>query len=233
MPVLSTWLEAPWGQGSCLFCSLSPYCFGFPGGTSGKESAFQCGRCGRLGFEPWSGRSPGGGNGWATEHVLLCSDPLSCLVISDSANPWTVAHQAPLSLGFSRQEHRSGLPFPFPGIFPTQGSNPHLLCLLHWHWVTWEALTPGAQPVYLLNEQGHERVSTRRRREGLRYKERMMNSKPDTLRTKTTSPSAWITFTGVGHGTRSAEPSLWHQALTSFSGHWITRCHNQQQRCCL
>ena len=33
-------------------------------------------------------------------------------VIPDSATPWTVAHQAPLSLGFSRQEHWSGLPFP-------------------------------------------------------------------------------------------------------------------------
>ena len=31
------------------------------------------------------------------------------------ANPWTVAQQAPLSMGFSRQEYRSGLPFPSPG----------------------------------------------------------------------------------------------------------------------
>ena len=30
--------------------------------------------------------------------------------------PWTVSHQAPLSMGFSRQEHWSGLPFPPPGI---------------------------------------------------------------------------------------------------------------------
>ena len=30
------------------------------------------------------------------------------------ATPWTVAHQAPLSIGFSRQEHWSGLPFPSP-----------------------------------------------------------------------------------------------------------------------
>ena len=37
--------------------------------------------------------------------------------------------QAPLSMGFSRQEYWSGLPLP-PGIFPTQGSNLHLLCLL-------------------------------------------------------------------------------------------------------
>ena len=32
--------------------------------------------------------------------------------------PWTIAHQAPLSMGFSRQEHWSGLPVPFPGDEP-------------------------------------------------------------------------------------------------------------------
>ena len=45
---------------------------------------------------------------------------------------WTVACQAPLSMGFSRQEQWSGLPCPPPGDLPTQGSNPCLLCLLHW-----------------------------------------------------------------------------------------------------
>ena len=40
--------------------------------------------------------------------------------------PWTVAHQAPLSMGFSRQEYWGGLPFPSPGDFPTQGLNPGL-----------------------------------------------------------------------------------------------------------
>ena len=34
--------------------------------------------------------------------------------MSDSVTPWTVAHQAPLSVGFSRQEYWSGLPFPSP-----------------------------------------------------------------------------------------------------------------------
>ena len=34
--------------------------------------------------------------------------------MSDSATPQTAAHQAPLSLGFSRQDHWSGLPFPSP-----------------------------------------------------------------------------------------------------------------------
>ena len=46
--------------------------------------------------------------------------------------PWTVAHQAPLCMGFPRGEYWSGLPFPTPGIFPTHGLNPWLLCLLHW-----------------------------------------------------------------------------------------------------
>ena len=34
--------------------------------------------------------------------------------------PWTVAYQAPLSIGFSRQEYWSGLPFPSPGARPNQ-----------------------------------------------------------------------------------------------------------------
>ena len=41
------------------------------------------------------------------------------------ANPWTAAHQAPLSMGFSRPEHRSYHAL-LQGIFPTQGSHPGL-----------------------------------------------------------------------------------------------------------
>ena len=40
------------------------------------------------------------------------------------ATPWTAAHQAPLSMGFSRQEYRSGLPFPSPGDLPNPGIEP-------------------------------------------------------------------------------------------------------------
>ena len=40
------------------------------------------------------------------------------------ATPWTVARQAPLSMGFSRQEYWSGLPFPPPGDLPTPGIEP-------------------------------------------------------------------------------------------------------------
>ena len=41
-----------------------------------------------------------------------------------SAIPWTAACQAPLSMGFSRQEYWSGLPFPPPGDFPNPGTEP-------------------------------------------------------------------------------------------------------------
>ena len=40
------------------------------------------------------------------------------------AAPWTAAHQASLSVGFSRQEYWSGLPFPFPGDLPHPGTEP-------------------------------------------------------------------------------------------------------------
>ena len=49
----------------------------------------------------------------------LVSKP--CLTLCD---PWTVAHQAPPSMGFSRQEYWSGLPFPFPGYLPDPGIEP-------------------------------------------------------------------------------------------------------------
>ena len=41
--------------------------------------------------------------------------------MSNSATPWTEVHQAPLSMGFSRQEHWSGLPCSPPGDLPNQG----------------------------------------------------------------------------------------------------------------
>ena len=45
------------------------------------------------------------------------------------APPWTVVHQASLSMGFPRQEYGVSCHFLLQGIFPTQGSNPHLP---HW-----------------------------------------------------------------------------------------------------
>ena len=45
-------------------------------------------------------------------------------MLNFSATPWTVAHQAPLSMGFPRQEYWSGLPFPSPGNLPYPGTKP-------------------------------------------------------------------------------------------------------------
>ena len=53
------------------------------------------------------------------ECVCVC---VSCSVVSDSVTPWTVAHQAPLSMEFSRQEYWSGLLFPSPGDLPNPGN---------------------------------------------------------------------------------------------------------------
>ena len=49
----------------------------------------------------------------------------SCSVVSDSlVTTWTIAHQAPWSMGFSRQESWSKLPFPPPGDLPNLGIKP-------------------------------------------------------------------------------------------------------------
>ena len=57
--------------------------------------------------------------------------------------PWTVAYQVPPSMGFSRQEYWSGLPFPSPGDLPNPGTEPGSPALQA------DALTPeppGKQP---------------------------------------------------------------------------------------
>ena len=51
--------------------------------------------------------------------VLSCFSRVRLFV-----TPWTVAHEAPLSMGFPRQEYWSGLPFPSPGDLPDPGMEP-------------------------------------------------------------------------------------------------------------
>ena len=50
--------------------------------------------------------------------LCLC---VSCSGMSDSATPWTLAHQVLLSMKFSRQQYWSGLPFPSLGNLPDSG----------------------------------------------------------------------------------------------------------------
>ena len=55
------------------------------------------------------------------------------------ATPWTVAHQAPPSMEFSRQEYWSGLPFPSPGDLPNLGIEP-------WSPTLWADALPSEPP---------------------------------------------------------------------------------------
>ena len=55
-------------------------------------------------------------------HACVCAQPCSCVWLF--VTPWTVARQAPLSMGFSRQEYRSGLPCPSPGDLPDPRIEP-------------------------------------------------------------------------------------------------------------
>ena len=74
--------------------------------------------------------------------VCMCSVTKSC---STLWTPWTVACQAPLSMGFSRQEYWSGLPFPSPGDLPNPGikftspESPALASRFFTTSATWEA----------------------------------------------------------------------------------------------
>ena len=58
------------------------------------------------------------------------------------AIPWTIAHQAPLSMGFSRQEYRSGLSWPSPGDLPNPGIKPVSL-MLYWQTGSLPLAPPG------------------------------------------------------------------------------------------
>ena len=60
--------------------------------------------------------------------VCVCAC-VSVLVTWSFANPWTVACQVPLSIGFSWQEYWSGFPFPSPGDLPEPEIEPGYLAL--------------------------------------------------------------------------------------------------------
>ena len=85
---------------------------------------------GGAGLGGGGGRSPARGQGRAPvlaaseEASPCCVCVLGRLVVSDSMTPCAVACQAPLSMGFSRQESWSGLPFPSPRDLPNSGIKP-------------------------------------------------------------------------------------------------------------
>ena len=62
----------------------------------------------------------------ATKRSFIANKGYVCVLghVRLFATPWTVAYQTPLSMGFSRQEYWSGLPFPSPGDVPDPGIEP-------------------------------------------------------------------------------------------------------------
>ena len=54
---------------------------------------------------------------------------VNCSIVPNFVTPWTVARQAPLSKGFSREEYWSGLPFPSSRDLPDPGIKPRSLAL--------------------------------------------------------------------------------------------------------
>ena len=106
-----------------------------PGLQTG-DTAFRSRACGlATPFVPaWGGQ---GGADCSQEHYPVwrlwkgsrkigawLSESVSRSVVSNSATPRTVAHPAPLSMGYSRQEYWSGLPFPSPGDLPDPRIEP-------------------------------------------------------------------------------------------------------------
>jgi len=70
-------------------------------------------------------------------------------VVSDSLPPLDCIRQASLSLGFSRQEYWSGLPWPPSGDLPSQGLNPRLLELLRCRQIPYHGAT-GEVTLYIV-----------------------------------------------------------------------------------
>ena len=72
----------------------------------------------------YQARTQEGGTMARSSHTLRIVVVKSLSPVQLFEIPWTVAHQAPPSMGFSRQEYWSGLPFPSPGDLPDPGIEP-------------------------------------------------------------------------------------------------------------
>ena len=124
-------------------CPTLRHPMGFPGGTSGKELAFQSSRLRDTGSIPGLGRSPGDEHGnppqcsclenpkdrgaWRATVCEVTKSQTQLKQLSTYAQ--AVDHQALLFPGSPGQEYWTGLPFPPPGDLPDTKSNPRLLLL--------------------------------------------------------------------------------------------------------
>ena len=102
---------------------------------------------------PWD--SPGKNTGVGCHFLLQCMKVKvkSLSHVRLFATPWTVAHQAPLSMGFSRQEYWSGVPSPSPGMSVTSLKDiSHLWDFLVVQWLRLHLLVQGVWAPFLVRE---------------------------------------------------------------------------------
>ena len=110
-----------------------------PGEGNGNPLQYSClenphGQRNLEDYSPWDGRVRHDWSNLANTHAYVgeCGcwpyvkerKVKSLSRVQPFATPWTVAYQAPLSMGFSRQEYWSGLPCPCPGDLPNLGIEP-------------------------------------------------------------------------------------------------------------
>ena len=112
--------------------------FGFPGPSMPPIGERQGGNPDSNSPEPWGNR--------INELGMSAQSLQVCLFVT----PWTIAHQAPLSMRFSRQEYWSGFPLPSPEDLPNPGIHPHhtpplspalqadsLRLIMNCRWINW------------------------------------------------------------------------------------------------
>ena len=132
---------------------------GFPGGASGKEHTHQCRRHKRRRFDPWVRKIPWRraqqptpvGHNWKQLSLnarmyrswFVAYKTKFFIVVSDCATLW--AEPARRLCPWDSPGKNTGVEchFLLQGIFPTQGLNPHLLCLLHWQASSLPLALPG------------------------------------------------------------------------------------------
>ena len=96
-----------------------------------------------VGYSPW-GHKELDTTQWLTHYILCMIYRLVAKLCPTLSTAWTVARQAPLSMGFSRQEYWSGLPCPSPGDLPHPGIEPRCPALQADYLLT----EPPRRPIY-------------------------------------------------------------------------------------
>ena len=130
--------------------------------------------------------------------------------------PWTVAHQAPLSMEFSRQEYWSGLPFPSPGDLPDPDGT-RVSCIAGGFFTTW-ATTEARYAGDLGSVPGSGRSPGEGNGSPLQY---------SCLENSMDRGAWWATVHGVSKNQTRLSHSHFH--CLKYKSSWITECRDQDR----